>query len=147
VRGELERARAAQLPARAVPGGGVGLDQPREPEIGVELVDGEAPERLLAGRHAVDVVEAGAPMEPDLAAREHAGRAAPLDLEVLDLVPAVSAVRHDGLVPGEGAGADQGREDEERRRDLPGADAAGPEGHELCRARQWALAELGSAEE
>src|SRR5207248_2197205 len=75
--GELERPRAGELPARAVPDGGLGLDQARKSEVGIELVDGEAPERLLARRHAIDVVEAGAPVEPDLAPHEHAGRAAP----------------------------------------------------------------------
>src|SRR5947209_9615479 len=44
VRGELERACADQLPARAVPDGGLGLDQAGESEVAVELVDGEAPE-------------------------------------------------------------------------------------------------------
>src|SRR5207244_11824477 len=97
---------------------------------------GAASDRMQSRRHYVYVLEDDAPMKQARAPREHAGRAAPLDLEVLDLVPAVRTVRHDRLVPREGAGADQGGEAEERRRDLPHADAAGAERDELVLARQ-----------
>src|SRR5438552_4076228 len=90
----------------------------------------------VSGTASSIMIRLAAGVEPHLAPREDAGRATPLDLEVLDLVPAMRAVRHHGLVPREGGDADQGGEAEERRHDLPHADAAGAQRDELVLARQ-----------
>src|SRR5262249_45967496 len=133
---ELERSAALELPLVARPGRCVGVDHPGGAEVRAELVDREPYQLPAARRDAIDVVEAGAPVVPVLAAGEDPGRLLALDRLVPDLVPAPRARGDDCLVPGEDHAADHEREQRQRQQDLPDAHAARAHGDELVLARQ-----------